>query len=68
MNVLISGADRGLGFALTKKMLALGYTVFAGQYLPDWEELTQLQSKYPALLHIIPLDVSQDESVKKCQS
>lgn len=64
MNVLISGADRGLGFALTKKMLERGYIVFAGQYLPDWKELEKLKQQYEKTLHIIPMDVALDESVK----
>jgi len=64
MNVLISGADRGLGLSLTAKMLARGYTVFAGQYLSEWDELSLLCQKFPNTLHLIPLDVGCDESVK----
>jgi len=64
MNILITGADRGLGLALTKKMLERGFTVFAGQYLPKWLELSELLEKYPETLKIIPLDIGSDTSVK----
>jgi len=65
MNVLITGADRGLGFSLTKEMLQRGYTVFAGQFLSEWPELNELSKKHSDTLRIIPLDVGTDESVKK---
>ena len=61
---LVSGADRGLGLGLTKALLAKGWTVIAGKHL-DWPELEQLATKFPETLHIVRLDVSSDESVKK---
>lgn len=63
MNILITGADRGLGLSLTKKMLQRGHTVFAGQFLPNWPELDKLLNEFPETLKIIPLDVGSDESV-----
>lgn len=65
MNIFISGADRGFGFGLTKKMLERGYTVFAGQYLPEWTELQNLKQQFAHTLHLIPLDVGSDESVEQ---
>jgi len=62
MNVLITGADRGLGLALTEKMLTQGFTVFAGQYLSSWGELEKLAAIYPDTLKIISLDVASDAS------
>jgi NAD(P)-dependent dehydrogenase (short-subunit alcohol dehydrogenase family) len=62
--VFISGADRGLGLALCSGLLEQGWQVFAGQYMPDWPELSRLMSKYPQMLHIIPLDVGSVESVQ----
>ncbi len=59
----VTGADRGLGFALCIGLLEQGWEVFAGQYLPEWHELSSLSSKYPSRLHIVPLDVSSQESV-----
>jgi len=65
MKVFITGADHGLGLATTKKMLERGFTVFAGQYDPDWQELSKLQTEFPINLHIIPIDISRDDSVAK---
>jgi len=64
MNIFITGANRGLGFELTKVALANGNVVFAGVYIPDGSEaLENLKESHPDLLHIVPLDVSSDESV-----
>jgi NAD(P)-dependent dehydrogenase (short-subunit alcohol dehydrogenase family) len=60
---LITGADRGLGLALTAELLERGWTVVAGQYM-DWPVLGELAAKFATTLHIVPLDVSKDESVK----
>ncbi len=61
---VITGADRGLGRALAAGLLAGGWRVFAGQYLPDWPELAALASQYPDRLDILPLDVSSSASVR----
>jgi NAD(P)-dependent dehydrogenase (short-subunit alcohol dehydrogenase family) len=60
---LITGADRGLGFAACKEFLADGYEIFAGQFMPQWPDLAELVAANPGRLHIIPLDVSSDASV-----
>lgn len=60
---LVTGADRGLGRALTAALLASDWTVVAGRHL-DWPELDELAAKYPDSLHIVPLDVGSDPSVK----
>lgn len=62
--VCITGADRGLGFSLCKKFLARGYLVIAGQYMPEWPELSALKMKYKDRLYMIPLDVSDAQSVR----
>ena len=62
LNVVITGADRGLGFAFCKEFLARGWTVFAGKFLDDYNLLEQEREKNP-LLHIIPLDVGNTESI-----
>ncbi|MCM8899640.1 SDR family oxidoreductase [Caldicoprobacter algeriensis] len=61
---VITGADRGLGFALCERLLEKGWCVFAGQYMPSWPQLAGLSKRYPEKLHVIPLDVSSNESVK----
>lgn len=61
--VFITGADRGIGFAMVEEFAQAGWTVFAGQYMPDWPQLAECKKKYFESLIIIPLDVSKDESV-----
>ncbi len=62
--ILVTGADRGLGFGLCAGLLRLGWRVFAGQYLPGWSELPALQKEYPNALEIVPMDVRSMESIR----
>ncbi|HEY5561442.1 MAG TPA: SDR family NAD(P)-dependent oxidoreductase [Clostridiaceae bacterium] len=62
---VISGADRGLGFGLCQELLEKGWKVFAGQYIANWKELSELKEKHEEKLFIIPMDVSFVESVQK---
>jgi NAD(P)-dependent dehydrogenase (short-subunit alcohol dehydrogenase family) len=62
--VFVTGADRGLGFALCAELLKQDWHVFAGQYMPEWPDLATLLSQYPQALQIVPLDVSSMESVQ----
>ncbi|NDV62860.1 SDR family oxidoreductase [Puniceicoccales bacterium CK1056] len=64
-SAFITGADRGLGLALSANLLQQGWTVFAGQYMEDWPELKALQSRFPQQLFIVPLDVASDDSVSR---
>lgn len=61
---LVTGADRGLGSALCAGLLARGWRVLAGQYMPDWPELDALAEQYPGLAHVIPLDVGSTASAQ----
>ena len=63
--VFITGADRGVGFALCEQFIEIGYLVFAGQYMPEWPALDQLKQKCPQQLYIVPLDVRSADSVLK---
>ena len=63
-HVVITGADRGIGFALAEIYVKNGYTVYAGQFMPDWPQLSELKETYPNTLHIIPMNVGDDASVK----
>jgi NAD(P)-dependent dehydrogenase (short-subunit alcohol dehydrogenase family) len=59
----VTGADRGLGLALTARLLSKGWRVFAGQYLAEWPELDVLAAEYPAgCLMLVPLDVGDETS------
>ena len=51
--VFVTGADRGLGFALCAELLKQDWQVFAGQYMPEWPELSVLAHQYPQALHIV---------------
>ncbi|WP_026506763.1 SDR family NAD(P)-dependent oxidoreductase [Butyrivibrio sp. MC2013] len=65
MNILVTGADRGLGYGMTRILLEMGHHVWAGRYMPEWTELDELKEKHGKKLEIIPLDVSDTESVKR---
>jgi len=60
--VFISGADKGLGFALTTRFLRAGFRVFAGAYSSS-SNFSALLQEFPEQLTIIPLDVSQMVSI-----
>jgi NAD(P)-dependent dehydrogenase (short-subunit alcohol dehydrogenase family) len=59
----VTGADHGLGYALTEGLLEHGYAVFAGKYLPSEGALDRLAEKYPDRLKLVPLDISSTASV-----
>lgn len=61
--VLITGADRGLGLALTKEYLQHGYTVFAGRFLTDYGLLDELKAEVGDRLHPVQLDVESRQSI-----
>jgi NAD(P)-dependent dehydrogenase (short-subunit alcohol dehydrogenase family) len=60
----VTGADRGLGFALCAELLNRGWQVFAGQHMPEWPDLLALAGQYPETLHLIPLEVRSVESAR----
>ncbi|HEY3341494.1 MAG TPA: SDR family NAD(P)-dependent oxidoreductase [Anaerolineae bacterium] len=62
--VLVTGADRGLGLGLCEGLLKQGWIVYAGQYMPDWPDLTALQAQYQQALHVLALDVQSIESAQ----
>lgn len=61
----VTGADRGLGLSLTRWLLEHGFTVFAGRYMQEWEELDQLKRIYPQKLELVALDVGNADSVEQ---
>lgn len=62
--IFVTGADRGLGLSLCAGLLEQGWKVFAGQYMPDWHDLSSLAEQYPQTLYLIPLNVGSMESVQ----
>ncbi|MCD1258682.1 SDR family NAD(P)-dependent oxidoreductase [Paenibacillus athensensis] len=62
--ICVTGADRGVGLALTTLLLEAGGEVFAGQYSPG-AALAGLAARFPQKLHVLPLDVADSASVKE---
>lgn len=63
--VLITGADRGVGYSLCERFVNGGWRVLAGQFMPSWPWLEELRAKHPDQVTILPLDVSSTESVRQ---
>jgi NAD(P)-dependent dehydrogenase (short-subunit alcohol dehydrogenase family) len=62
LRIFITGANRGIGLALTQQALARGDHVFAGVRHPDTaHELRRLAQQYT--LTVLPLDVTDEDSI-----
>jgi NAD(P)-dependent dehydrogenase (short-subunit alcohol dehydrogenase family) len=61
---MVSGADRGLGLALTVGLLEKGWRVFAGQYMPEWPALGEAAALWGVALTLMPLDVGDTASTQ----
>ena len=64
-SVFITGADRGIGFALCRRFLENGWQVFAGRFMKDWAELDTMKAECGNRLALVDLDVGDSESVRK---
>ena len=60
--IVITGASRGLGLAMTEKFIELGHTVVG--CARSSEAVEKLNKKYSAPHHFTCLDVTNDEQVK----
>lgn len=66
MNVLVTGAGRGIGLEFTKQLLNAKKNVIAWVRDPQAaKELQELQKKYSSALTIQKVDVTSDSSVKE---
>jgi NAD(P)-dependent dehydrogenase (short-subunit alcohol dehydrogenase family) len=64
-STLITGANRGLGLEFTRQYLADGWTVYAACRDPESaSELKQLEDAAGGKLLVVPIDVTDLESVK----
>lgn len=61
--IVVTGADRGLGYELVRQYLERGDRVFAGKFRSNWKLLEELQENYPDTLDLVEMDVSSEESV-----
>jgi len=66
MNILITGANRGLGIALATEACERGHHVLAGIRSPgsSAEGLQELCTKFAGQVTILPLDVADENSVR----
>lgn len=67
MNLLITGANRGLGLALVTEAIKRGHTVFAGVRNANetHKALEKLQANSSNQVRIIDLDVTSESSISK---
>ena len=65
--VLVTGADKGLGFSLVVKFLREGFQTFAGKFA-DGIALQHLAGQFPKKLIIVQLDVADMDSVRQAAS
>ena len=62
-NVLVTGANRGIGLEFCRQLLAAGDHVIATCRQPGKATaLNTLAGEYPGRLHVLPLDVAQPKS------
>ena len=64
MQALVSGANRGLGFEMTRQLLARGDRVVAACRQPGKAlALTRLAGEHPGRLHVLPLDLADPRTI-----
>lgn len=63
MNIVITGAGRGIGFECCKKALSLGHRVIG--ISRNTEALTDLKNSFAKRLHIIKTDLSNELNLNK---
>jgi len=63
--VLITGADRGLGYCLCEEFLHAGFQVFAGWFSKEYQLLGKLALQYPGMLERVPMDLGSTQSLKE---
>lgn len=67
--VLVTGASRGIGYAVAELLASEGYRVFAGVRPTSTMQLVQeARAKYPDHFFIVELDVQDDQSVSRAVS
>jgi NAD(P)-dependent dehydrogenase (short-subunit alcohol dehydrogenase family) len=68
MTIVITGANRGVGYALTKEALEQGHRVIAACRKPNEpSDLQSLRAEYSNKLEIVELDVQDPQSIQRFQ-
>lgn len=64
--VLVTGASRGIGFAIAKRLCKAGYTVYAGKRTTSTlQHLEPLALEYPENLFMVTLDVTDSACINE---
>lgn len=64
-NVLITGANRGIGLEFTRQYAKAGWQVFACSRHTDAEELNDIADQYPGKIGLHTLDVSDHRQIER---
>jgi NAD(P)-dependent dehydrogenase (short-subunit alcohol dehydrogenase family) len=63
-NVVVTGANRGIGLEFTRQLLAQGARVLAACRQPGKAlKLTELAGAHPGRLNVLPLDLARERSI-----
>lgn len=65
LTAFVTGADHGLGYALTEALLDRGWQVVAGRYAPQESRLAALAAAHSGRLALVDVDVGDLCSVRK---
>ncbi|XP_071108224.1 D-beta-hydroxybutyrate dehydrogenase, mitochondrial-like [Haliotis cracherodii] len=65
-HVLITGCDTGIGKVLAKRLVAQGFSVLATCLDVNSSGASELKENGGETLHVLPLDVTSDDSVEAC--
>ena len=69
MNVLVTGANRGIGFGFVQEYVKRGAHVFAACRKPEQaDKLKELQTAHRNQVIIVPLDVTDQAQINHCSS
>ena len=63
---LVTGADRGFGFCIARRLALAGWRVFAGRVLADYALLDRLRDEFPEI-RPIPLDVASQADILRAK-
>ncbi len=70
MKILVTGANRGLGLSLVEAGLERGHVLiatFRSRKQEDLEKLNSLKQKFEEHLHLIPMDVTDEMSIREAK-